>query len=89
MQYVTRPEIRSGTLSGSESGWSVPRRKGKVPVVEQDTENNHDLSKYCGYGNTWQIRGLCESPVIQSQSIQQCMRKMAIENGWEIKTWKI
>ena len=25
--------------SGSERGWSVPRRKGKVPIVKHDAEN--------------------------------------------------
>ena len=42
--YGCGPANRSGILSGSERGWSVPRRKGKVPIVEQDAqENGHDL----------------------------------------------
>ena len=89
--YGCGPEIRSGTLSGSERGWSVPRRKGKVPVVEQDAkENNHDLSKCYGYGNTmadtWFMR-ITGNPIAINPG--NAMRKMAIENGWEIKTWKI
>lgn len=89
--YGCGPEIRGGTLSGSERSWSVPRRKGKVPVVEQDAkENNHDLSKCYGYGNTmadtWFMR-ITGNPIAINPG--NAMRKMAIENGWEIKTWKI
>ena len=51
--YGCGPKLRTGWLSGSERGWSVPRRKGKVPIVQQDAaENGHDLSKCYGYGNT-------------------------------------
>ena len=51
--YGCGPENRAGMLSGSERGWSVPRRKGKVPIVEQDAEKfGHDLSQCYGYGNT-------------------------------------
>ncbi|MEC7228644.1 MAG: HAD family hydrolase, partial [Candidatus Thermoplasmatota archaeon] len=51
--YGCGPDIRQGILSGSEYGWSVPRRKGKVPIVEQDAkDNNHDLAECYGYGNT-------------------------------------
>ena len=32
--YGCGPAVRSGRLSGSERGWSVPRRKGKVPVMQ-------------------------------------------------------
>lgn len=89
--YGCGPETRTGILSGSESGWSVPRRKGKVPVVKQDAmDNGHDLSKCYGYGNTmadtWfmQITG---NPVAVNPG--NAMKKMAIENGWEIKSWKL
>ncbi|MEC7483529.1 MAG: HAD-IB family phosphatase, partial [Candidatus Thermoplasmatota archaeon] len=51
--YGCGPETRTGMLSGSERGWSVPRRKGKVPIVEQDArKHGHDLSQCYGYGNT-------------------------------------
>ena len=50
--YGCGPDIREGRLSGSEKGWSVPR-KGKAPIVEADAEENgHDLSQCYGYGNT-------------------------------------
>ena len=51
--YGCGPPERTGILSGSERGWSVPRRKGKVPVVQADAEaNGHDLEACYGYGNT-------------------------------------
>ena len=51
--YGCGPAVRTGRLSGSERGWSVPRRKGKVPVVQADAKaNGHDLSACYGYGNT-------------------------------------
>ena len=31
--YGCGPAVRKGLISGSEKHWSVPRRKGKVPVV--------------------------------------------------------
>ena len=78
-------------LSGSEFGWSVPRRKGKVPVVEQDADdNNHDLSKCYGYGNTmadtWFMR-VTGNPVAINPGNK--MAKLAQTNNWPIKSWKI
>ena len=47
--YGCGPPERTGILSGSERGWSVPRRKGKVPVVQADAEaNGHDLEACYG-----------------------------------------
>ena len=89
--YGCGPEIRSGILSGSERGWSVPRRKGKAPIVEQDAlANNHDLSKCYGYGNTmadtWFMR-ITGHPIAINPG--KTMRKMATEKDWEIKSWKM
>ena len=89
--YGCGPESRQGMLSGSERGWSVPRRKGKVPVVEQDAkENNHNLVECYGYGNTmadtWFMR-ITGNPIAVNPG--NTMKKMAIENNWEIKHWKI
>ena len=89
--YGCGPEIRQGVLSGSEFGWSVPRRKGKVPVVEQDADhNNHDLSKCYGYGNTmadtWFMR-VTGNPVAINPGNK--MAKLAQTNNWPIKSWKI
>ena len=51
--YGCGPKEMNGILSGSESGWSVPRRKGKVPIVQADAESvGHNLSDCWGYGNT-------------------------------------
>jgi phosphoserine phosphatase len=89
--YGCGPENRSGILSGSERGWSVPRRKGKVPIVQQDAdENGHDLTQCFGYGNTmadtWfmQITG---NPIAVNPGSK--MTNMANKYGWEIKSWKI
>ncbi len=89
--YGCGPKIRSGILSGSERGWSVPRRKGKAPIVEQDAlANNHDLSKCYGYGNTmadtWFMR-ITGHPIAINPG--NTMRKMATEKDWEIKSWKM
>tara|TARA_B100001113_G_scaffold77720_1_gene60909 strand:- start:9798 stop:10460 length:663 start_codon:yes stop_codon:yes gene_type:complete len=51
--YGCGPKEMNGILSGSERGWSVPRRKGKVPIVQADAESvGHNLSDCWGYGNT-------------------------------------
>ncbi|MEC7228536.1 MAG: haloacid dehalogenase-like hydrolase, partial [Candidatus Thermoplasmatota archaeon] len=89
--YGCGPDIRQGILSGSEFGWSVPRRKGKVPIVEQDAkDNNHDLAECYGYGNTmadtWfmQITG---NPIAINPGVK--MKKLAEERNWPIKEWKV
>lgn len=51
--YGCGPKNMTGILSGSERGWSVPRRKGKVPIVQADAKSvDHNLSDCWGYGNT-------------------------------------
>ena len=87
--YGCGPEVRTGRLSGSERGWSVPRRKGKVPVVQADAAaNGHDLSKCYGYGNTladsW-FMGLCGHAVAVSP--EGSLRRHAESNGWDIVDW--
>ena len=89
--YACGPENRTGILSGSERGWLVPRRKGKVPVVLNDAEiNGHDLSKCYGYGNTmadsW-FMGITGNPVAINP--ERKLRKHSIKHGWEIRYWKI
>ena len=89
--YGCGPEIRAGQLSGSERGWSVPRRKGKVPVVEKDAkDNNHDLSQCYGYGNTmadtWFMK-ITGNPIAVNPG--KTMKSMADEKGWECKIWKV
>ena len=87
--YGCGPSNRSGILSGSERGWSVPRRKGKVPVVELDAkENGHDLSKCYGYGNTladsWFMRKCGYAIAVNPES---SLRSYAQEKKWEIVEW--
>ena len=89
--YGCGPDVRKGILSGSEFGWSVPRRKGKVPIVEQDAkENNHDLAECYGYGNTmadtWFME-LTGNPVAINPSVK--MKKLAEDRNWPIKEWKV
>ena len=87
--YGCGPSNRSGILSGSERGWSVPRRKGKVPEVELDAkENGHDLSKCYGYGNTladsWFMRKCGHAIAVNPES---SLRSYAQEKKWEIVEW--
>ena len=89
--YGCGPDFRNGIMSGSESGWSVPRRKGKVPIVQQDADQNgHDLTQCFGYGNTmadtWFMR-ITGNPIAVNPDAK--MAKMATEQGWQIKSWKI
>jgi HAD superfamily hydrolase (TIGR01490 family) len=88
--YGCGPAVREGVLSGSERGWSVPRRKGKVPVVEADAKaHGHDLSLCYGYGNThadsWFMR-LCGHPV--AVNAEGPLRKHAETNGWPCVDWR-
>ena len=87
--YGCGPEVRTGMLSGSERGWSVPRQKGKVPVVEKDAQmNGHDLSKCYGYGNTladsWFMRICGHAIAVNPES---SLEKFAKEHEWEIVYW--
>jgi phosphoserine phosphatase len=80
-----------GIISGSERGWSVPRRKGKVPVVEEDAkENNHDLSKCWAYGNTYAdsfFMKLVGNPVAINPEGK--LKDVVKENNWESYSWKV
>ena len=87
--YGCGPENRAGMLSGSERGWSVPRRKGKVPIVEQDAEKHgHDLSQCYGYGNThadsWFMRICGHAIAVNPES---SLEQFAKKNNWEIVHW--
>ena len=87
--YGCGPENRRGMLSGSERGWSVPRRKGKVPIVEQDAEKHgHDLSQCYGYGNThadsWFMRICGHAIAVNPES---SLEQFAKKNDWEIVHW--
>ena len=87
--YGCGPENRTGMLSGSERGWSVPRRKGKVPIVEQDADKHgHDLSQCYGYGNThadsWFMRICGHAIAVNPES---SLEQFAKKNDWEIVHW--
>ena len=88
--YGCGPENRKGRLSGSERSWSVPRRKGKVSIVQKDAEQNgHDLSKCYGYGNTmadsW-FMSLTGFPIAVNP--EPSLKRHSTQNNWEIRTWK-
>ena len=89
--YGCGPENRTGRLSGSERGWRVPRRKGKVPIVKKDAENNgHNLSDCYAYGNTmadsWFMR-ITGNPIAVNP--EGSLKRYAKENSWKIVSWKI
>ena len=87
--YGCGPESRDGWLSGSERGWSIPRRKGKVPIVERDAaKHGHDLSKCYGYGNTfadsWFMQICGHAIAVNPES---SLEKYAKQHNWEIVHW--
>lgn len=89
--YGCGPDKRYGLLSGSEKGWSLPRRKGKVPIVQKDAKDNgHDLSQCWAYGNTladsWFMR-ICGNPC--AVNAESALAKMASEQGWQTFSWCI
>ncbi len=89
--YGCGPTNRTGILSGSERGWSVPRRKGKVPIIQLDAqENGHDLAECYGYGNTmadsWFMRITGHPVAINSNG---AFKQFAQEQNWEMHTWNI
>ena len=87
--YGCGPEVRNGWLSGSERGWSIPRRKGKVSIVEQDAvKNGHTLSECYGYGNTladsWFMQRCGHAIAVNPES---SLEKHAKKHDWEIVHW--
>ena len=89
--YGCGPQQRTGIMSGSERGWSVPRRKGKVPVVEADAlENAHDLALCYGYGNTladsWFMRVTGHPVAINPEG---SLRRLSEEKGWPMHQWRV
>ena len=88
--YGCGPPERIGRLSGSERGWSVPRRKGKAPIVEADaSEHGHALEACWGYGNThadsWFMR-LCGHPV--AVNAEASLDRLATKEGWDRVIWR-
>ena len=89
--YGCGPATRNGRLSGSERGWSVPRRKGKVPVVMADAEaNGHDLAQCFAYGNThadsWFMRECGTAIAVNPEG---ALIGEAKAQGWECVEWRV
>ena len=89
--YGCGPVDRSGRLTGSERGWSVPRRKGKVPVVMADAEaNGHDLAQCFAYGNThadsWFMRECGTAIAVNPEG---ALIGEAKAQGWECVEWRV
>tara|TARA_Y100000766_G_scaffold271380_1_gene270179 strand:- start:70 stop:612 length:543 start_codon:yes stop_codon:yes gene_type:complete len=89
--YGCGPKEMSGILSGSERGWSVPRRKGKVPIVQADAESvGHNLSDCWGYGNTHADSFFMEitgNPV--AVNAEGRLKTVAKEKEWAQFEWRV
>ena len=89
--YGCGPKEMNGILSGSERGWSVPRRKGKVPIVETDAESvGHNLSDCWGYGNTHADSFFMEitgNPV--AINAEGRLKTIAKEKEWAQFEWRV
>ena len=89
--YGCGPKEMNGILSGSESGWSVPRRKGKVPIVQADAESvGHNLSDCWGYGNTHADSFFMEitgNPV--AINAEGRLKTIAKEKDWAQFEWRV
>ncbi|MAS57740.1 MAG: hypothetical protein CMA37_03940 [Euryarchaeota archaeon] len=89
--YGCGPKEMNGILSGSERGWSVPRRKGKVPIVQADAESvGHNLSDCWGYGNTHADSFFMEitgNPV--AVNAEGRLKTIAKEKDWAQFEWRV
>ena len=85
------PEDMTGIMSGSEKGWKVPRRKGKVPFVQNDAESmGHNLADCWGYGNTHAdsfFMSLTGNPV--AVNAEGGLKSLAKEKGWTQLEWRV
>ena len=85
------PLNKDGRVNGSEKGKQIPRRKGKIDIVEKDAkENGIDLTNSWGYGNSkadTYFMQLCGNPVTINPT--KPMYKFSKKNDWEIKYWKV
>jgi HAD superfamily hydrolase (TIGR01490 family) len=89
--YGCGPEKMTGIMSGSERGWSVPRRKGKVPIVQEDAKSvGHDLADCWGYGNTHAdsfFMSITGNPV--AVNAEGGLKSLAKEKQWTQFEWRI
>ena len=89
--YGCGPKNMKGILTGSEIGWDLPRRKGKVPIIEQDAkEIGHDLESCWGYGNTYAdsfFMSIVGNPV--AVNAKGKFKRLAETQNWQQFTWVI
>ena len=89
--YGCGPEEMTGIMSRSERGWSVPRRKGKVPIVQEDAKSvGHDLADCWGYGNTHAdsfFMSITGNPV--AVNAEGSLKSLAKEKQWTQFEWRI
>ena len=89
--YGCGPKEMTGIMSGSERGWSVPRRKGKVPIVQEDAKSaGHDLADCWGYGNTHAdsfFMSITGNPV--AVNAEGGLKSLAKEKQWTQFEWRI
>ena len=89
--YGCGPEDMTGIMTGSERGWSVPRRKGKVPIVQADAESaGHDLVDCWGYGNTFAdsfFMSITGNPV--AVNAEGGLKSRAKEKDWPQCEWRV
>ncbi|MDC3297764.1 HAD-IB family phosphatase [Candidatus Poseidoniaceae archaeon] len=89
--YGCGPEEMIGIMSGSERGWSVPRRKGKVPIVQEDAKSvGHDLADCWGYGNTHAdsfFMSITGNPV--AVNAEGGLKSLAKEKQWTQFEWRV
>ena len=88
---VELPKDAKNRFTGSEKGGRIPRRTGKVSIVQADaSEHGIDLSNSWGYGNSsadaWFMR-LCGEAMAVNPDAR--LRKEAAARGWLVSSWEI
>ena len=86
--YGCGPKNGIGRLSGSERGWSVPRRKGKVPIVRKMRRKMDNLWNVMPMemADSWFMR-ITGNPIAVNP--EGSLKRYAEENNWKIVNWKI
>ncbi|HJN55564.1 MAG TPA: HAD-IB family hydrolase [Candidatus Poseidoniales archaeon] len=88
---VELPRNAKNRFTGSERGGRIPRRRGKVSIVQDDaTKHDIDLAASWGYGNSaadaWFMRLCGEAMAVNPDGR---LRKEAIARGWSVSVWEI
>lgn len=83
------PLDQQGRVKGTESGGSIPRRRGKMPFVRQYAESQSvDLKDCWGYGNTAAdgfFMQLCGAAMAVNPD--QGLQKLAQHHSWPVVDW--